>query len=115
MSANLLDGECRYECAKTWRYKHGDSLPDGPFPGTLAERGDVRRCEHGQVWLFAGVRKDAFFNDFDHWRRVSRLTEPLGRIRRLPVISWALKGTPLTGPAASPPQCMITLLIAGAP
>lgn len=73
---NILKGTCDHDCSSTWRYAHGASVPGGPFPGTKADEGDVRRCEHGRIWLFAGVKEDGYWNKFDQWRPVSRWLQP---------------------------------------
>ncbi|WP_191304369.1 hypothetical protein [Lentzea cavernae] len=61
----------------TFRGEHGAAMPGGPFPGTSGEPGGVRRCEHGQVWVF---EKDDVYG-FDHWEWLSRVWNPV-RYRR---------------------------------
>lgn len=74
MSANLLAGTCRHECARTWAVEHGGALPGGPFPGHWGSKGDVRRCEHGRLWLWQECPRPHSVN---YWRRISRFWEPL--------------------------------------
>lgn len=74
-------GGCRRECRSTWRYEHGGAQPGGPFPGTLGSQGDVRRCEHGRLWLFNRTRRDGFGNRHDEWTRLRWWLSPL-RYRR---------------------------------
>ena len=64
MTASILRGcraaNCAHEC---WR------------PG--AGPGDVRRCEHGKVWLYDREVEGRFFNTLIRWRRVHPLWEPI--------------------------------------
>lgn len=74
--ANVLRGQCLHECSVTWHCEHGGALPDGPFPGTDGESGDVRRCEHGRLWLFTRSRENSFYCLMDCWRPINRWLEP---------------------------------------
>lgn len=74
MNANITPQTCRVECRKTWSCEHGASVPGGPFPGTLGSPGDVRRCEHGNVWLYEG---DDASSRFDYWTRLRWWTTPI--------------------------------------
>lgn len=73
MSANVLRGCDATACHRTFTADHGGAVPGGPFPGTFGSKGDVRRCEHGRVWIFA--RSEAY--RIDIWRPVSRFWEPV--------------------------------------
>lgn len=66
---------CLARCSRTFRYGHGDALRGGPFPGSHGEAGDVRRCEHGQVWLFEEMTPHDF--TIDHWTPLSRFWNPV--------------------------------------
>lgn len=88
-AANVRKGRCRYECRSTWRYEHGGSVPGGPFPGTMAGPGDVRLCQHGDVWEYARTYTDGFFNERDAWARLSRFWQPLARRRALAALATA--------------------------
>ncbi len=80
--ADIRPRGCRHECQTTWRWEHGASVPGGPFPGTMADPGDVRRCEHGRVWVATGrVAKSYFFTEHDVWERLTTWGSPL-RYRR---------------------------------
>ncbi|WP_280499386.1 hypothetical protein [Nocardia cyriacigeorgica] len=68
---------CRRECASTHRYEHGGSRPGGPFPGTHAEPGDVRRCEHARYWRYTHTSRGFFFQTFDRWELLSRFWNPI--------------------------------------
>lgn len=68
MSANIAPTGCRWDCRETWACEYGASLPGGPFPGTQGSTGDVRRCKHGNVWLYAGPSSSW---RFDIWRRLT--------------------------------------------
>ena len=76
MTANITRPSCRRDCARTWRYEHGASCPGGPFPGTFGSEGDVRRCEHGRIWLY---RPDCYHHgsNFDIWRRLTPWGNPI--------------------------------------
>ncbi|WP_063023686.1 hypothetical protein [Nocardia niwae] len=83
MKANILTTKqrCADNCHSTWRYEHGASQPGGPFPGTMADPGDVRRCEHGKYWKYRYTSTGAFFNKFDRWERLSWLWTPVDMCR----------------------------------
>jgi len=75
MSTNIRATGCRTGCKHTWRYNHG---PDRSIPGTFADKDDVRRCEHGAVWIATGaIRTNAFYCDFDEWRRLAVWSSPI--------------------------------------
>ena len=61
---------CARECRKTWRNEYGGSVPGGPFPGTHAQPGDVRRCDHGKYWEYAPDATPLGDYTFDHWNRL---------------------------------------------
>lgn len=65
---------CRRECRKTWRQEYGGAVPGGPFPGTYAQPGDVRVCEHGKYWEYAPDATPPGDYTFDHWRRLDWAT-----------------------------------------
>jgi hypothetical protein len=50
-------------------------VPGGPFPGTQAEAGDVRRCEHGRIWSY--VKDVPFDYTIDHWETLSWFWNPV--------------------------------------
>ena len=87
MSTNIYGGRCQYDCASTWRYEHGGSLPGGPFPGTGGRAGDVRRCEHGNVWIFSEVRESRYYTKHDIWRRLNPLWDRREYRRALAALS----------------------------
>lgn len=64
MSTNILRGceaaNCAHEC---WR--------------AGADRGDVRRCEHGKIWTFDRLVEGRFFNTLIRWRRIHPFWEPI--------------------------------------
>jgi hypothetical protein len=69
--ANISErGTCRSECGVTWHSEHGGSVPGGPFPGTHGGPGDVRRCEHGSVWLWEEEFQNRYWCFMDRWRRL---------------------------------------------
>lgn len=72
MTANVLKGRCAYDCQRTWHSEHGGALPGGPFPGTGGGPGDVRRCEHGRLWIYKATD-----HPMDYWRRLSWFWEPI--------------------------------------
>ena len=77
MTANILRGCAAESCDRTFRQEHGGAVPGGPFPGTHAESGDVRLCEHGKVWLY--TRTEGW--SIDLWVRLHPLASPI-RYRR---------------------------------
>ncbi len=81
--ANILTDRqtCARECSSTWRHEHGASVPGGPFPGTMAEPGDVRRCEHGKYWQFDRTSVGTFFTTHDLWRRLHPMLSPIAYVR----------------------------------
>lgn len=83
--ANVREGVCRHECSRTFHGEHGGALPGGPFPGTSGSPGDVRRCDHGRLWVYADSRENGFYCLIDVWRPISRWWEPVlyRRARRL--------------------------------
>lgn len=72
---------CHDTCSRTFRHEHGASVPGGPFPGTLADPGDVRRCEHGRLWTFDPYTSRGDYR-IDHWRRLYPLEPAWWRARR---------------------------------
>lgn len=72
---NILSGCAATSCHRTWHFEYGASVPGGPFPGTHARAGDVRRCEHGKVWLFHRLAPHGSW--FDMWERIHPLSEPI--------------------------------------
>lgn len=83
MTANAFTDRqaCAHHCRTTRKLTGGRDQRDGPYPGTYGEPGDVRRCEHGRVWLWRGTTEGMFFQPLDVWRRISRFGEPV-RYRR---------------------------------
>jgi hypothetical protein len=75
MSVTIRRPNCRRDCRQTWRHEHGAALPGGPFPGTLAQEGDVRRCEHGRIWYCPKEPSDA--SNFDQWERLTWWGTPI--------------------------------------
>lgn len=74
MSANILRGRCANDCRVTWHSDHG---PDRETPGTSGSPGDVRRCEHGRIWIYEQTFTNRFYCAMDRWHRVSRFFEPI--------------------------------------
>jgi hypothetical protein len=66
---------CASKCSRTFRGEHGQAVPGGPFPGTQAEEGDVRRCEHGRIWAY--VKQTPNDYTIDHWEQLSRFWNPV--------------------------------------
>ena len=83
--SNILRGCAAERCHRTFTHEHGGALPDGPFPGTMGSQGDVRRCEHGKVWIFVGC--EAY--TIDVWREVSRFWEPITYARAVRAMGGA--------------------------
>lgn len=55
----LRDGCVKAECHRTFRQsKNG---------GTWGAKGDVRRCEHGRLWIYVGSERLTI----DVWRRLT--------------------------------------------
>lgn len=71
---------CLRECRKTWRGEHGGALSGGPFPGTQAKAGDVRRCEHGRIWEYS-VDYVPNHLTFDYWYHLDWFRYPIQRHR----------------------------------
>lgn len=66
--ANINErGDCRTDCDVTWHTEHGNN---GEKPGTRGGPGDVRRCEHGNVWLWAEEFQNRYFCYMDRWQRL---------------------------------------------
>lgn len=84
MSENIRDGLCKYECRSTWRYDYG---PDRSLPGTHGNRGDVRRCPHGRLWRWIGIRQSIFFTEHDQWERIYRWWTPIDYRRATKVLT----------------------------
>lgn len=79
MSAHIRPTGCRVNCRTTWRHEYG---PGRSLPGTHATRGDVRRCEHGNLWVATGrTLESCYFTDHDEWERLTRWGSPI-RYRR---------------------------------
>lgn len=65
-AANIVErGTCRAECEVTWHYN--SAHPEISTHGAL---GDVRRCEHGNVWLWVEEFQNRYFCYMDRWRRL---------------------------------------------
>lgn len=75
--ANVGPQGCDRECRSTFRYEYGGAMEGGPFPGTMADPDDVRRCEHGRIWIFTETVTGYFYNRLDLWRPISRWWEPI--------------------------------------
>lgn len=65
-TANLKErGTCRSECGVTWHYNSAH-----PEISTHGKPGDVRRCDHGNVWLWEEEFQNRFWCFMDRWRRL---------------------------------------------
>lgn len=89
MSANVREGRCKYECRSTWHGNHGPGLS---LPGTHGKPGDVRRCEHGNVWVFEREYEGRFYTQHDGWRRLH------------PILDWPEYRRAVAALAAGDPQ-----------
>lgn len=75
MATILTSRGCRDECAITWRYSHGSAWDTRP--GTNGYPGDVRRCEHGRLWIFERHFTNTYYCEMDRWQPISRWWRPL--------------------------------------
>lgn len=72
---------CARDCRTTWAIEHGGALPGGPFPGGYASAGDVRRCEHGKLWIYdEHENRRQVAPSMNYWRRLNWFWYP--------IVSW---------------------------
>ena len=69
MATGNIQRECEDGCSVTW---HTDYGPNGSLPGTRGAHGDVRRCDHGRVWLYEETFMNRYYCSMDRWRALSK-------------------------------------------
>lgn len=92
MAANIETAQCRCrrDCSRTFRHEHGSALPGGPFPGTAAEPGDVRRCEHGRIWCYRETNWGlTAASGIDVWEQLAWWWEPIRYARAVRALRFA--------------------------